>query len=72
LPFDEPFSTEPAAMAVRKGDLDILNFLSSWITINQANGWLEQRRQYWFDTLEWRDQVATDPETIKACEESFQ
>ncbi len=72
LPFDEPFSREPAAMAVRKGDLDILNFLNSWITINQANGWLEQRRQYWFDTLEWRDQVATDPETIEACEGSFQ
>lgn len=72
LPFDEPFSTEPAAMAVRKGDLDILNFLNSWITINQANGWLDQRRQFWFDTLEWRDQVATDPEAIEACEDSFQ
>lgn len=72
LPFDEPFSPQPAAMAVRKGDLDILNFLNSWITINQVNGWLEERSHYWFDTLEWRDQVATDPETIEACEESFQ
>ena len=72
LPFEEPFSSEIGAMAVRKGDLDALNFFNGWIAINTANGWLEQRSQYWFGTREWEDLVATDPDTIAACDESFQ
>ena len=72
LPFEEPFALEVMAMAMRKGDLDTLNFLNSWITVHHANGWLEQRRQYWFETRDWADQVATDPAIIAACEESFQ
>jgi polar amino acid transport system substrate-binding protein len=72
LPFDEPFASEVGAMAIRKGDLDTLNFFNSWIAIRQADGWLEQRRQYWFETREWADQVATDPDTIAECDESFQ
>jgi polar amino acid transport system substrate-binding protein len=72
LPFDEPFASEVGAMAIRKGDLDTLNFFNSWIAIRQADGWLEQRRQYWFETREWADQIATDSETIAQCDESFQ
>ena len=72
LPFDEPFASEVGAMAIRKGDLDTLNFFNSWIAANEADGWLEQRRQYWFETREWADQIATDPETIAQCDESFQ
>ena len=72
LPFEEPFSSEIGAMAVRKGDLDALNFFNGWIAINTANGWLEQRSQYWFETREWEDLVATDPDTVAACDESFQ
>ena len=72
VPFEEPFASVVLAWAVRKGDLDTLNFFNSWITANTANGWLEQRRQYWFESREWEDQVATDPETVAACDESFQ
>ena len=72
VPLAEPFVSEVGAIAVRKGDLDTLNFFNSWIAVNQANGWLEQRRQYWFDTHEWADQVATDPDTVAACDDSFQ
>ena len=72
LPFEEPFASEVLAMAVRKGDLDTLNFFNGWIAIRAADGWLEQHRQYWFETREWADQVATDPATIAACDESFQ
>ena len=72
LPFDEPFASEVGAMAIRKGDLDTLNFFNSWIAANEADGWLEQRRQYWFETREWADQIATDSETIAQCDESFQ
>lgn len=72
LPFEEAFASEVQAMAIRKGDLDTLNFFNSWIAANEANGWLEQRRRYWFETADWADQVATDPDTIAACDESFQ
>ena len=72
LPFEEPFASEVGAIAVRKGDLDTLNFFNTWIEANTASGWLEQRSQYWFQTREWEDQRATDPETIAECDESFQ
>ena len=71
LPFAEPLAEYAAAMAVRKGDLDTLNFFNSWITAHTADGWLPQRWQYWFETREWADQVATDPDTLAACEDSF-
>ena len=72
LPFEEPFASGVAGIGVRKGDLDTLNFFNSWSAVNTANGWLEQRRQYWFETREWADQVATDPDTVAACDDSFQ
>ena len=72
LPFEEPFASQVGAMAIREGDLDTLNFFNSWIEANEADGWLEQRHQYWFETHEWADQVATDPDTVAACEDSFQ
>ena len=72
LPFEEPFASGVAGIGVRNGDLDTLNFFNSWIAVNTANGWLEQRRQYWFETHEWADQVATDPDTVAACDDSFQ
>ena len=72
LPFEEPFASGVAGIGVRKGDLDTLNFFNSWIAANKANGWLEQRRQYWFEGREWADQVATDPETVAECDDSFQ
>ena len=71
LPSEEAFASEALAMGVRKGDLDTLNFLNGWITVNEANGWLEQRRQYWFEGTEWEDQRATDPDVIAACDQSF-
>ena len=72
LPFEEPFASEVAGIAVRKGDLDTLNFFNGWIAVRHADGWLEQHRHYWFETREWADQVATDPDTIAECDESFE
>ena len=68
----EPFASQVQAMAVRKGDLDTLNFFNGWIAMRNADGWLEQRRRYWFETRDWADQVATDPDTIAECDESFE
>ncbi len=72
LPFEEPFASLPGAIAIRKGDLDSLNFFNTWIEANTASGWLDQRNKYWFETREWADQVATDPDTVAACDASFQ
>ena len=68
----EPFASLVQAIAVRKGDLDTLNFFNGWIAARNADGWLDQRRRYWFETREWADQVATDPAVIAECDESFQ
>ena len=68
----EAFYQRPEAIALRKGDVDALNFFNSWIAVNRANGWLEERRRYWFETREWAAQVATNARVVAQCEASFQ
>lgn len=48
----------PSAFAVRKGDPDILNWLNNWITISTERGFIEERHDYWFRGIEWKDQMA--------------
>ena len=55
---DQQLSPTREAFALRKGDPDALNFFSNWIQENEANGWLAERRAYWFSGREWADQVA--------------
>lgn len=57
LPLEGTFTREPIAFAVRKGDVDTLNFFNSWIRVVQAEGWLQERKHYWFETLEWQDRL---------------
>lgn len=53
LPLKEAFGRSPIGFAVRKGDADTLNFLNNWIRLVQEEGWLEERRHYWFETQDW-------------------
>jgi polar amino acid transport system substrate-binding protein len=53
LPVKGTITKEPIGFAVRKGDVDTLNFLDSWIRVVEAEGWLAERKAYWFDTQEW-------------------
>lgn len=69
-PFDL-FNKVPEAIALRKQDFDGLNFLNGWIQHYASNGWLAERRSYWFKTREWEDRVVTDPDLASQCEESF-
>lgn len=71
-PFDDLFNKIPEAVALRKGDVDGLNVVNSWITHHQTTGWLGERRHYWFETRDWADRVATDPEVIQGCDASFE
>lgn len=53
LPLIEDFTREPIGFAIRKGDFDSLNFLDNWIRVMEAEGWLKERKHYWFETKDW-------------------
>lgn len=57
VPFDQTFLATGEAFALRKGDIDALNFFNNWIAVNTANGWLKERNDYWFRGNDWEDQV---------------
>lgn len=51
------FTKEPIGFAIRKGDPDFLNFLNNWIRVKNADGWLQERYDYWFTTQDWKSLV---------------
>ncbi len=53
LPLEGTFTREPIGFALRKGDVDTLNFFNNWIRVVAAEGWLQERKHYWFETQEW-------------------
>ncbi|MCF8080155.1 MAG: transporter substrate-binding domain-containing protein [Desulfobacterales bacterium] len=57
LPLKDTFTREPIGFAVRKGDVDSLNFLNNWIRVVQAEGWLKERKHYWFETRDWASRI---------------
>ncbi len=57
LPLAETFTKEPIGFAVRKGDVDTLNFFNSWIRLKDAEGWLKERKHYWFETRDWESRL---------------
>ena len=60
IPFDEPLGRGAEAIAIRQGEADALNFFDNWIMLRTEDGWLKERRDYWFRTLDWQDDVAQD------------
>lgn len=57
LPLKETFTKEPIGFALRKGDVDTLNFFNNWITVVQYEGWLAEREHYWFETMAWESSL---------------
>lgn len=53
-PFSRPLGELDEALAIRKGDVDFLNYLNTWIRYNERNGWLEKQRSYWFEGTDWK------------------
>lgn len=53
----ETFTKEPIGFAIRKGDVDFLNYLNNWIIVRGLDGWLQERHRYWFTTQDWKGQV---------------
>lgn len=54
LPFSGTFTREPIGFAVRKGESDAMNVLDSWIRLVDSEGWLAERKQYWFSGRDWQ------------------
>jgi polar amino acid transport system substrate-binding protein len=57
LPATKILATFPAAFAARRGDMDFINYLNSWIEARTVNQWLERRRNYWFKTTDWEKRL---------------
>jgi polar amino acid transport system substrate-binding protein len=57
LPLKETFTKEPIGFAVRKADFDTLNFFNNWIIFVTSEGWLKERKHYWFETKDWEGRI---------------
>lgn len=55
--FELKVFSKPVAFAVRKGDLDTLNVFDGWIRVVEEEGWLQNRRDYWFKSNEWESRI---------------
>lgn len=53
IPINEPIMAQSEALAVRKGEQELLNFLNSWVTLRQTDQWLPTARAYWFEDMTW-------------------
>ncbi len=53
LPIGEPVMAQSEALAVKKGEQALLNFLNSWVTLRQTDQWLPTTRAYWFEDMSW-------------------
>lgn len=56
-PTTEPISKQPVGFLIRKGDYDSMNVLDNWIRLVEDEGWLQDRRNYWFRGTDWESQV---------------
>lgn len=57
-PTEELINPSNEAFALRKGDVDALNFFNNWILLRKSDGWLDERHAYWFGGRPWADQLA--------------
>jgi polar amino acid transport system substrate-binding protein len=60
-PFAEPLATRGESLVVRRGDLEFLAYLDTWVYARRYDGWLEARRNHWFDNLDWADAELARP-----------
>lgn len=58
LPFNERLSKGNEAFAVRLGEEDKKVAFNQWIDKRTQDGWLTERYEYWFSTLDWQNQIA--------------
>ncbi|MBD1399265.1 transporter substrate-binding domain-containing protein [Pelovirga terrestris] len=54
---DEPFTHEPLAWAIRRGNYDFLNWLNNFLNQIKSDGTYEQIYNKWFVSDEWLKQI---------------
>ena len=57
MPISEPLLASTEALAVRKGEQELLNFLNAWVTARQSDKWIPTTYEYWFGTLDWLERI---------------
>ncbi len=57
LPFSGTFTREPIGFALKKGDFDTMNYFNNWITVKTSQGWLAEKKTYWFETRSWENRI---------------
>lgn len=45
------------AMAIRKGDVNLLNFLNGWISARRRDGFLDSTNAYWLTRVDWMERL---------------
>jgi len=53
VPMTEPIMATSEGLAVKKGELELVNFLNAWVIARKTDKWLGSTRDYWFETMEW-------------------
>lgn len=56
-PLSKPLLSLKEGLAINKGDADFLNFLDAWVVAHSADAWIASTRHYWFESLEWQEQI---------------
>ena len=54
---DESLGREPISIGVRKGDPDTLAYLNNWITVIKNQGFIQEKVDYWWKGMDWRDRI---------------
>ncbi len=57
IPLTNTLTKEPIAFAIRKNDPKTLTFLNDWIQKVEDNGWLQERKNFWFKSTDWEKLV---------------
>ena len=57
LPVGNAIATRSESFIAPRGDADILAYLDGWIRYREESGWLKSRRDYWFGSFAWADQL---------------
>jgi polar amino acid transport system substrate-binding protein len=53
----EPFTFEPLAIGLRKGDPDFLNYLNNFLRQYRGDGLWQRSYDKWFKSTDWFDKV---------------
>jgi polar amino acid transport system substrate-binding protein len=58
ITLSKPFTFEPLAMAIRKGDPDFMNYLNNFLLQYRGDGLWQRSYNKWFKSTAWFDDVA--------------